>query len=62
VTSLLGLIGIDADPIRSREHILISTIILEAWRKGLSLDLGGLIHHIQNPPVQRIGVMEIELF
>jgi hypothetical protein len=62
VTSLLGLIGIEGDPIRSREHILISTILLEAWRKGANLDLAGLIHQIQTPPVKQIGVLELESF
>lgn len=62
VTSLLGLIGIDGDPIRSREHILLSTILSEAWRKGSSLDLAGLIHQIQSPPVRQIGVIELESF
>ncbi len=62
VTSLLGLIGIDADPIRSREHILLSTILSETWRRGDNLDLAGLIHQIQNPPVKQIGVLELESF
>ncbi|MFN3266762.1 MAG: helicase HerA domain-containing protein, partial [Deinococcales bacterium] len=49
-TGLLGLLGINADPIRSREHILISSILNAAWLEGKSLDLGGLIAQIQNPP------------
>jgi hypothetical protein len=40
VTGLLGLLGIDADPVRSREHILLSSILDDAWRKGRDLDLG----------------------
>ena len=39
VTSLLGLVGIDADPVQSREYILLSTIIENLWRKGQDLDL-----------------------
>ncbi len=62
VTSLLGLIGVEGDPIRSREHILLSTIMSEAWRKGTNLDLAGLIHQIQDPPVRQIGVLELESF
>src|SRR5262245_5895037 len=42
-TSLLGLIGVDADPLKSREHILISTILANAWSKGQNLDLPALI-------------------
>jgi len=62
VTSLLGLLGIEADPIRSREHILLSTILDRTWKDGANLDLGSLIHAIQSPPVSKIGVMDIESF
>jgi hypothetical protein len=61
-TSLLGLLGIDADPIRSREHILLATILDTAWRQGEDLDLARLIHLIQSPPVQRVGVLDLEAF
>ena len=61
-SSLLSLLGIDADPVKSREHILITTILQNEWSAGRSLDLGGLIHLIQNPPIQRVGVMELESF
>jgi len=62
VTSLLGLLGINADPIRSREHILISAILAVAWQLGEDLDLGRLIQRIQTPPMQRIGMLDIESF
>jgi hypothetical protein len=61
-TSLLSLLGIEADPIRSREHILISTILDDAWRNEQDLDLGSLIQRIQSPPVPRIGVLDVESF
>ncbi len=61
-TSLLGLLGIDADPIRSREHILISNIFANAWQRGEDLDLGRLIQLIQSPPLTRIGVLDLESF
>ncbi len=62
VTSLLALMGIDADPVRSREHILLSTILQNAWGHGRSLELGQLIQAIQRPPFGRVGVMELESF
>ena len=34
VTSLLGLLGIEADPIKSREHILISNILERRLGRG----------------------------
>jgi hypothetical protein len=61
-TGLLGLLGIAAYPVQSREHILVSTILDAAWREGRDLDLAGLIHAIQQPPVTRVGVMELEAF
>jgi len=62
VTSLLGLLGIEADPIQSREHILISTILATAWKQGLDLNLEKLIQQIQVPPVARVGVLDLESF
>ncbi len=61
-TSLLGLAGIDADPVKSREHILISTLLDTAWRAGRDLDVAGLIQQIQSPPVTKVGVLELEAF
>ncbi len=62
VTSLLGLIGIDAHPIQSREHILISNILTKQWITGLDLDVATLIQQIQSPPLTKIGVMNIDSF
>lgn len=62
VTSLLGLIGLDADPITSREHILLSSILDSAWRAGQDLDLAALIHQIQTPPMVKVGVLDLESF
>ena len=61
-TSLLALMGIAADPIASREHILLANIIETAWSAGRGLDLAGLIQSIQAPPFERIGVLELETF
>jgi hypothetical protein len=61
-TSLLGLIGVDADPIKNREHILLSTILDQAWRKGQDLDLASLIQQIQTPPLSKVGVLDLDSF
>ena len=61
-TSLLTMLGIDADPIQSREHILLTTILTHCWKKNMKLDLGALIQMVQSPPVQKVGVMDIESF
>ncbi|PYV86968.1 MAG: ATP-binding protein, partial [Acidobacteria bacterium] len=62
VTSLLGLAGLDADPIRSREHILLSTILSTAWKQARDLDLVSLIQQVQTPPITRVGALDLESF
>jgi len=61
-SGLLSLLGIDADPIRSKEHILISNILNHTWSKGQNLDLGTMISKIQEPPFERVGIMELDKF
>ncbi|MFO0997399.1 MAG: ATP-binding protein [Alphaproteobacteria bacterium] len=62
VTSLLGLLKIDADPLQSREHILISTIVNQAWSQGKNVDLPSLIASIQTPPMAKVGILDLESF
>jgi hypothetical protein len=61
-TGLLALLGIDADPIKSREHILISSILGAAWANGQALDIAALIAQIQQPPFAKIGVLDLDSF
>lgn len=62
VSGLLGLVGIAADPLRSREHILLSNLMAEAWGRGHVLDLAALIARVQKPPFEKIGVFDVETF
>jgi hypothetical protein len=63
VTALLGLVGLqDIDPVRSREHILLSNIFENAWKAGKDLDLGELILQTQTPPFEKLGVFDINTF
>ena len=62
VSGILALLGIDSDPIRSREAILLSNIVQRAWSEGKNLDIADLIRSIQNPPFEKLGVMDIESF
>ncbi|HLA71463.1 MAG TPA: hypothetical protein VK624_08130 [Steroidobacteraceae bacterium] len=59
---LLSLLGIEADPIGSREHILLSNILEGAWRSGLSLDMTGLIQAVQKPAFDKLGAFDLETF
>ncbi len=58
----LRLVGVSADPLRSREHILLSSILDAFWEQGRSLDLAGLIGAVQKPPFGKVGVFDLETF
>jgi hypothetical protein len=59
---LLGLLGLDADPLKSREFSLLAAIFQDAWSRGQSLDIASLIAAVQNPPFDKIGVLPLEDF
>ena len=61
-TGILTLLDIDADPVASREHILISRLLDNAWQDGRDLDIPGLIAEIQDPPITQVGVMSLDSF
>ena len=62
VSGLLGLVGIEADPLSSREHILLANLIQHSWSGGTSLDLAGLLAMVQQPPLRKLGVLDLEQF
>jgi hypothetical protein len=63
VIALLGLVGMqDIDPVRSREHILLSNIFENSWSQGKDLDLGELILQTQSPPFPKLGVFDVNTF
>ena len=61
-SGLLSLVGIEADPLQSKEHILISNILSHSWLEGKNLTLADLIRSIQQPPFNSVGVFDIETF
>jgi hypothetical protein len=62
VSSMLGLMGIEADPVQSPEHILLSNIVAHCWKNGQNISLENLVRHIQQPPIRKIGVVDLESF
>lgn len=62
VGGLLGLAGIQADPIQSREDILLASLFEQAWSAGRDLTLAALIQGIQKPPFEQVGVFDLESF
>ena len=61
-SGLLALLGIEADPVQSREYILLANLMQRAWAEGRDLDLGQLILEIQKPPFEKLGVIDLETF
>lgn len=62
ISGLLALLRIDADPVQSREHILLSKLLEQAWSNGQGLTLAQLIGQLQNPPLTHVGIMDLESF
>lgn len=62
VSAILALLGRDADPLQSRDHILLARIVEQAWREGSSLDLVTLIAAIQKPGFDKLGAIDLETF
>jgi hypothetical protein len=62
VASLLSLVGVDADPIKSRQAVLLANIFGSEWREGRGLTIESLIRHIQKPSFGKVGVIDLESF
>ena len=62
VSGLLGMVGVDADPLSGREHILLSNLVHDAWDAGVDLDLPTLVARVQDPPLRKLGVVDLDTF
>ena len=62
VSSMLGLMNVNADPVQSPEHILLSNIVSHFWAKRQNLSLEVLVRAIQQPPIRKVGVVDIDTF
>ena len=62
VSGLLGLMGIQSDALSGRENILMTNLIDRAWATGQDLDLGSLVAQVQNPPIRKLGVLDLDTF
>ena len=60
--ALLSLVGRGGDPLTDRDHVLLSSILLEHWRRGDRLDLAGLLASIADPPMESLGALPVERF
>jgi hypothetical protein len=62
VSGLLAMVGVDSDPLSGREHILVAHLIETAWAEGRDLDLPTLVAQVQDPPLRKLGVYELDAF
>ncbi|MGI9596902.1 MAG: helicase HerA-like domain-containing protein [Acidimicrobiales bacterium] len=62
VSGLLGLVGVDSDPLSGREHILLANLITRAWDEGQDLYLPTLLGQLIDPPIRKLGVLELDTF
>ncbi|MBI4818096.1 MAG: ATP-binding protein [Deltaproteobacteria bacterium] len=61
-SALLALVGVDANPVSSREHIVLSQILANGWTEGRDLDLTSLVKLLAKPPFDQVGVLDLETF
>jgi len=59
-TAILSLAGISAEPVKDREHVIVSNIIEYNWRMGKDMTLEDVIMQIQSPPFEKLGVFSVD--
>ena len=62
VAGLLSLVGVESDPLSGREHILMAHLITRAWKAGTPMDLPTLLGQMMDPPIRKLGVLELDSF
>ena len=62
VSALLGLVGIEADPVRSREHVLLSKCAEALFGQGKTATLEALVQTAAEPPFAAVGALPLETF
>jgi hypothetical protein len=62
ISLVLRLLGRDPDPSKSREHVLLSILAERRMQKGQSAELGSLLDEVLNPPLERVGALEVDDF
>jgi len=61
-SAILALAGLSVEPVKDREHVLISNIFETAWKQGKDLTLEDIILQIQKPPFDTLGVFPLEKY
>ncbi len=62
ISLVMRLVGKDADPARSREHVLLSVLAERRMQQGHTAELSSLLSEVLEPPLPRIGALEVDDF
>ncbi|MET0591784.1 MAG: helicase HerA-like domain-containing protein [Polyangiaceae bacterium] len=62
ISLVLRLLGLDPDPARSREHVLLSVLAERRLTHGDSASLENLLEDLATPPVTHVGALELDAF
>ncbi len=62
ISLVLRLLGRDADPARSREHVFLSTLAEQRLMHNQPADLASLLPEVIEPPFDSIGALPVESF
>ena len=62
VSLVLELLGRESDPVKSREHVLLSALAEARLVRGDVADIASLIDEVLAPPIARIGAMEVDAY
>lgn len=62
VSGLLGLVGLEADPVTDPGHIVLSQLLDAAWTAGQVVTLESLLPRLVDPPFARVGVFPLDMF
>jgi hypothetical protein len=62
ISLVLRLLGRDPDPAKSRDHVLLSVLAERRLSMGQSAEIPALLEDIANPPVARIGALDVDAF
>ncbi len=59
---VLRLVGREADPAKSREHVLLSVLAERRSIAGDAASLEALLQDLEKPPIERVGALRVDAF
>lgn len=62
VSAILSLAGLEVEPVKDPEHVLLANIFEHNWRAGKDLSLEDIVMQVQKPPFEKLGVMSVDQY